>query len=145
MNDDSAFIEAIKQGDLDLIRSFPKSDLHNHFVLGGCREYILSKTGYDIEPIESTLSSMYVPRVLSSGKFSSFCARPTDRRNSAARLQVLPVHRRRGWLWPRFFLDNLHFICYSTREVRHRLRKGNALWHSVRESACQCRRRGFDP
>ena len=58
MNDDSAFIEAIKQGDLNLIRSFPKSDLHNHFVLGGCREYILSKTGYDIEPIESTLSSM---------------------------------------------------------------------------------------
>ena len=58
MNDDSAFIEAIKQGDLDLIRSFPKSDLHNHFVLGGCREYILSKTGYDIEPIESTLRSM---------------------------------------------------------------------------------------
>ena len=58
MNVDSAFIEAIKQGALDLIRSFPKSDLHNHFVLGGCREYIKSKTGYDIEPISNPLGSM---------------------------------------------------------------------------------------
>lgn len=52
------FIEAIKQGDLNLIRSFPKSDLHNHFVLGGCREFILSKTGYDIAPIITPLGSM---------------------------------------------------------------------------------------
>ncbi len=58
MNEDSGFVEAIKQGSIDLIRSFPKSDLHNHFVLGGCREYIFSKTGYDIEPISRPLSSM---------------------------------------------------------------------------------------
>lgn len=58
MWEDSIFIEAIKSGDLDLIRRFPKSDLHNHFVLGGCREYILSKTGYNIEPISCQLGSM---------------------------------------------------------------------------------------
>ena len=58
MNEDTGFIEAIKQGDLDLIRSFPKSDLHNHFVLGGSREYIFSKTGYEIEPVTGTLNSM---------------------------------------------------------------------------------------
>ncbi len=58
MCEDSIFIEAIKSGDLDTIRRFPKSDLHNHFVLGGNREYILSKTGYDIKPISSQLGSM---------------------------------------------------------------------------------------
>ena len=58
MREDSIFIEAIKNGNLDLIRSVPKSDLHNHFVLGGCREYILSKTGYVIEPISRPLESM---------------------------------------------------------------------------------------
>ena len=58
MWEDSSFIEAIKKGDLEIIRRFPKSDLHNHFVLGGCREYILSKTGYAIEPISGPLGSM---------------------------------------------------------------------------------------
>ena len=44
------FIEALKSGALDEIRRFPKTDLHNHFVLGGNREYIFSKTGYEIHP-----------------------------------------------------------------------------------------------
>ena len=52
------FIDAIKSENLDAIRSFPKTDLHNHFVLGGSREYILEKTGYEITPISKTLSSM---------------------------------------------------------------------------------------
>ena len=52
------FIEALKRGDIDAIRSFPKADLHNHFVLGGSREYILGKTGYGIEPITRPLKSM---------------------------------------------------------------------------------------
>ncbi|WP_026526428.1 hypothetical protein [Butyrivibrio sp. VCD2006] len=58
MLEDSIFIEAIKNGNLDVIRQFPKADLHNHFVLGGCREFIQSKTGYEIKPISKTLSSM---------------------------------------------------------------------------------------
>lgn len=52
------FIEAIKSEDLNIIRSFPKADLHNHFVLGGNRDYILEKTGYEIIPIKSPLKSM---------------------------------------------------------------------------------------
>ena len=52
------FIEALKSEDLGAIRSFPKSDLHNHFVLGGNREYLLKKTGYKIESISKTLTSM---------------------------------------------------------------------------------------
>ena len=58
MWEDSSFIEALKKGDLETVRRFPKSDLHNHFVLGGCREYILSKTGYSIEPISGPIGSM---------------------------------------------------------------------------------------
>ena len=53
-----SFIEAIKSEKIDTIRSFPKADLHNHFVLGGSREFILSKTGYEILPITAPLKSM---------------------------------------------------------------------------------------
>lgn len=52
------FTEALKSGDIDAIRKFPKADLHNHFVLGGSREYILQKTGHDIQPITRPLASM---------------------------------------------------------------------------------------
>ena len=52
------FIEALKSENLGAIRSFPKADLHNHFVLGGNREYLFEKTGYEINPISKTLNSM---------------------------------------------------------------------------------------
>ena len=52
------FTDALKSADLSAIRSFPKSDLHNHFVLGGNREYLLKKTGYKIESISKPLTSM---------------------------------------------------------------------------------------
>ena len=54
----TTFIEALKSEDLGAIRSFPKADLHNHFVLGGNREYIFEKTGYEIDPISKPLTSM---------------------------------------------------------------------------------------
>ena len=53
-----AFIEALKSEDLGAIRSFPKADLHNHFVLGGNREYIFQKSGYEINSISKPLTSM---------------------------------------------------------------------------------------
>ena len=52
------FIEALKSKDLEAIRNFPKADLHNHFVLGGNREYIFEKTGYEVKPISNPLKSM---------------------------------------------------------------------------------------
>jgi len=33
------FTNALIQGDLEAVRRCPKADLHNHFVLGGSREY----------------------------------------------------------------------------------------------------------
>ena len=52
------FIDALKSEKLDAIQSFPKADLHNHFVLGGNREFILRKAGYEILPISAPLKSM---------------------------------------------------------------------------------------
>lgn len=52
------FIDALEQMNLEKLRSIPKSDLHNHFVLGGNRDYICQKTGKMIKPLISPLSSM---------------------------------------------------------------------------------------
>ena len=42
MNDlySDKFINSLKLKDIVGIKTIPKSDLHNHFVLGGNREYI---------------------------------------------------------------------------------------------------------
>ena len=52
------FIDALKQKNLKKLRSIPKSDLHNHFVLGGNRDFLYKKTGKIIEPLTRSLSSM---------------------------------------------------------------------------------------
>lgn len=52
------FIDALKQKNLKRLRSIPKADLHNHFVLGGNRDYLYKKTGKLIEPLTRSLSSM---------------------------------------------------------------------------------------
>jgi adenosine deaminase len=53
-----AFIEALINKDLNSIRRIPKADLHNHFTLGGNREYIRTLTGIDIPPFDGVLTSM---------------------------------------------------------------------------------------
>lgn len=52
------FTEALKCGDLESVRRFPKADLHNHFVLGGSRRYLREHTGKDIRPLRTPLRSM---------------------------------------------------------------------------------------
>lgn len=52
------FINALKQGKLAELRRIPKSDLHNHCVLGGSREFLQEKIGHRIEPLKKLLSSM---------------------------------------------------------------------------------------
>lgn len=53
-----SFTDALKQGNLEKIRAFPKSDLHNHFVLGGSRQYLHKMTGIKIEPVKTPILSM---------------------------------------------------------------------------------------
>ena len=55
---EKTYTEALKSGDIENIRKFPKSDLHNHFVLGGSRDYLFRKTGVAIKPITKPLDSM---------------------------------------------------------------------------------------
>ena len=52
------FTDALKCGDLEAVRSFPKADLHDHFVLGGSRRYLREHSGKDIKPIREPLRSM---------------------------------------------------------------------------------------
>lgn len=52
------FINALEERNLEKIRTFPKSDLHNHFVLGGSRDFLRKMTGLKIEPIKTPISSM---------------------------------------------------------------------------------------
>lgn len=54
----SSFVEALQERDLKKIIACPKSDLHNHFVLGGSRRYLKAAFGLDIQPVAAHLSSM---------------------------------------------------------------------------------------
>ena len=53
------FIDALTRDDLDAIRRCPKADLHNHAYLGGCRRYLLERTGHHIAPLDHKLGSMH--------------------------------------------------------------------------------------
>lgn len=52
------FMNALERQDINAIRSIPKSDLHNHFALGGNRGYIKEITGIDIPYCKGILKSM---------------------------------------------------------------------------------------
>lgn len=52
------FIDELKQENIEGIRKFPKADLHNHFVLGGCRKYLREHIGENIQAIKKPLHSM---------------------------------------------------------------------------------------
>jgi hypothetical protein len=53
------FSDALTQGNLEAIRRCPKADLHNHFVLGGNRRFLLEREGigrYSEERIDNKLN-----------------------------------------------------------------------------------------
>jgi adenosine deaminase len=54
----TSFQAALETGDLDAIRRVPKSDLHNHFFLGGNRALVSEWAGEDIAPLDHKLGSM---------------------------------------------------------------------------------------
>jgi adenosine deaminase len=54
----SPFQTALETGDLDAIRRVPKSDLHNHFFLGGNRAFVSEWAGKDIAPLDHKLGCM---------------------------------------------------------------------------------------
>jgi len=52
------FKNSLINNDIETLRKVPKTDLHNHFYLGGNREYIKKMSGKFVNPLKSTLSSM---------------------------------------------------------------------------------------
>ena len=52
------FRDALIRGDLAAVRSCPKADLHNHFVLGGSRAFLRRHTGREIRPLDRPIHSM---------------------------------------------------------------------------------------
>jgi adenosine deaminase len=52
------FQAALEAGDLDAIRRVPKSDLHNHFFMGGNRALVSEWAGRDMAPLDRKLNSM---------------------------------------------------------------------------------------
>ncbi len=52
------FINALESGELEIIQRIPKTDLHNHFYLGGHRDYIRKRSGVSIPLLTYKLNSM---------------------------------------------------------------------------------------
>jgi hypothetical protein len=52
------FIAALSAGDLAAVRACPKADLHTHWFARADRDYVREKTGRNIEPIKTPLTSM---------------------------------------------------------------------------------------
>lgn len=58
MNHSEKFIRSLKVNSIEALRRIPKADLHNHFYLGGNKEYIYKKTGKKIPSLNYKLNSM---------------------------------------------------------------------------------------
>jgi adenosine deaminase len=58
MDDSSRFIEGLKRKDINLLKSVPKADLHNHFGFGGNKYFIYKKTGKLINAVNGKLKSL---------------------------------------------------------------------------------------
>lgn len=52
------FINALENHDINELKAVPKADLHNHFVLGGSRDYIKRQTGIEIPFYNDIMHSM---------------------------------------------------------------------------------------
>lgn len=74
------FTEALWRGNLEAIRKSPKADLHNHFVLGGSRKYLLKQSGRNIQPIMKPLHSMEEMHAWNASNIGHFFDTPNGRR-----------------------------------------------------------------
>ncbi len=74
------FTDALIDGDIEAIRKCPKADLHNHFVLGGSRKYLLEHSGRDIRPITKPLNSMDEMHAWNAENIGNFFDTPEGRR-----------------------------------------------------------------
>ena len=123
------FIEALKSEDVEIVRSFPKADLHNHFVLGGNREYILRKTGYDVKPITKPLTSMremdewnrkYIGEHFNTPEGRKFLIESTFVQAKYDGVSVLEIGED-VWGLGEFFHNDVGELIYTFQEINHRI------------------------
>ena len=123
------FIEALKSEDLGAIRSFPKSDLHNHFVLGGNREYIFEKTGYEIDSISKPLTSMnemdawsakYIGKRYNSPEGRKLLIEATFAQAKYDGVTILEIGED-VWGLGEFFHDDIEELIYAFQEANDRI------------------------
>ena len=75
----TSFQDALTTGNLKALRAIPKSDLHNHFILGGNREWIERSTGRDIAPLDRPLDSMAGMHAWTDHRVGALFAGPAGR------------------------------------------------------------------
>lgn len=123
------FIEALKSEDIELLRNFPKADLHNHFVLGGNREYILRKTGYDVKPVTKPLTSMremdewnrkYIGEHFNTPEGRKFLIESTFVQAKYDGVSVLEIGED-VWGLGEFFHNDVGELIYTFQEINHRI------------------------
>lgn len=119
------FVEALNSQDLETIRRFPKADLHNHFVLGGSREYIFNKTGYKIESITTRLKSMsemdswsskYIGNRFNSPEGRKFLIEATFEQAKSDGVTVLEIGED-VWGLGEFFDNDIEKLIFSFQEA----------------------------
>jgi adenosine deaminase len=64
-----AFQTALEMSDLPGLRACPKADRHVHGIGGGSRDYLRTRTGRDIGPVDRVLSSMADMHAWASANF----------------------------------------------------------------------------
>ena len=123
------FTEALAGENLENIRRFPKADLHNHFVLGGSREYIVEKTGYKIEPVLGPLSSMsemdawsgkYIGQRFNSPEGRKLLIEATFAQAKADGVTVLEIGED-VWGLGAFFDNDIEKLIDAFREAKERI------------------------
>ncbi len=74
------FTDALMKENLEDIRICPKADLHNHFVLGGSRQFLREYSGRDILPIKHPLHSMDDMHAWNTENIGNYYDTPEGRR-----------------------------------------------------------------
>ncbi|MDO5519912.1 MAG: adenosine deaminase [bacterium] len=121
------FIDALQQGNIEELKKIPKSDVHNHFALGGSRKYIREKTGIDIKPLTHPLQSMkemdawtqqYIGPYFNTPKMRRFLIEATIKQAAEDGVSILEIGED-VWGLKEFFHNDIHELIdvfYGARE-----------------------------
>ena len=124
----SQFIEGLKRHSLEDIRVCAKADLHNHFVLGGSREYI-KRYKIEIMPLERPLSSMqemngwsdkYIGSRFDSSDMRKFLIEATFQQAKNDGVTVLEIGED-VWGLGEFFRNDIHEFINAFYEAKAKI------------------------